>query len=88
MQQEIALARGCKRQYEIGQEVLRRIPRQTGVNAHGRTIRMPGWIDNLRIRLYLPFMNRLYADELHQLLGDSLMRWVHQFDKREGGWSR
>jgi NADH-quinone oxidoreductase subunit L len=58
------------------------------MTAHGRTIRMPGWIDNLRIRLYLPFMNRLYADELHQLLGDSLMRWVHQFDKREGGWSR
>jgi NADH-quinone oxidoreductase subunit L len=58
------------------------------MTAHGRTIRMPGWIDNLRIRLYLPFMNRLYADELHQLLGDSLMRWVHPIDKREGGWSR
>jgi NADH-quinone oxidoreductase subunit L len=58
------------------------------LTAHGRTVRMPAWIDALRIRLYLPFMNRLYADELHQLLGDTIMRWVHQFDKRERGWSR
>jgi NADH-quinone oxidoreductase subunit L len=58
------------------------------MTAHGHTVRMPRWIENMRIRLYLPFMNRLYADELHQLLGDTLMRWVHQFDKREGSWSR
>ena len=58
------------------------------MTAHGRTVRMPRWIDDMRIRLYLPFMNRLYADELHQLLGDTLMRLVHQFDKRERGWSR
>jgi len=58
------------------------------LTAHGRTLRMPAWIDALRIRLYLPFMNRLYGDELHQLLGDTIMRWVHQFDKRERGWSR
>jgi hypothetical protein len=49
---------------------------------------MPEWIESLRIRLYLPFMNRLYADELHQLLGDTIMRLVHQLDKRERGWSR
>ena len=28
---------------------------------------MPAWIDSMRIRLYLPFMNRLYADELYAL---------------------
>jgi NADH-quinone oxidoreductase subunit L len=56
--------------------------------AHGRTIRMPDWIEGLRIRLYLPFMNRLYADELYQLLGQTIMRGVHQLDKRERGWSR
>ena len=33
------------------------------LTAHGRTVWMPAWIEGLRIRLYLPFMNRLYADE-------------------------
>jgi NADH-quinone oxidoreductase subunit L len=58
------------------------------MTAHGRTVRIPGGIDSMRIRLYLPFMTRLYTDDLHQLLGDSLMRLVHQFDKRERGWSQ
>ena len=54
----------------------------------GMTVRMPAWIDGLRIRLYLPFMNRLYADELYALTGQTIMRLVHQLDKRERGWSR
>jgi NADH-quinone oxidoreductase subunit L len=58
------------------------------MTAHGRTVRMPAWLDGLRIRVYLPFMNRLYADELYQLLGNTIMRLVHQLDKRERGWSR
>ena len=58
------------------------------LRAHGRTVRMPAWIEGLRIRLYLPFMNRLYADEFYQLLGNGIMRLVHQLDKRERGWSR
>ena len=36
---------------------------------------MPAWIDSMRIRLYLPFMNRLYADELYALAGQAFMRW-------------
>ena len=58
------------------------------LSAHGRTVRMPAWIDGLRIHLYLPFMNRLYADELYNLIGSSIMRVVHQLDKRERGWSQ
>lgn len=58
------------------------------LRAHGRTVRMPAWIEGLRIRLYLPFMNRLYADEFYHLLGNGIMRLVHQLDKRERGWSR
>jgi len=58
------------------------------MTAHGMALRMPAWIDNVRIRLYLPFMNRLYADELYGLLGQMFMRLVHQLDKRERGWSR
>jgi NADH-quinone oxidoreductase subunit L len=56
--------------------------------AHGRIVRMPAWIEGLRIRLYLPFMNRLYADEIYEMLGNGIMRVVHQLDKREQGWSR
>jgi NADH-quinone oxidoreductase subunit L len=33
------------------------------------------------------FMNRLYADELYELLGQAVMRLVHRFDKREHRWS-
>jgi NADH-quinone oxidoreductase subunit L len=58
------------------------------LSAHGRKVRMPEWLERLRIRLYVPFMNRLYADELYQLVGDTIMRLVHQLDKRERGWSR
>jgi NADH-quinone oxidoreductase subunit L len=58
------------------------------MSAHGMTVRMPAWIEGLRIRLYLPFMNRLYADELYALTGYSIMRLVHQLDKQERGWSR
>ena len=32
--------------------------------SHGRSIRMPGWIAELQVRLYLLFMNRLYLDAL------------------------
>src|SRR5688572_17225071 len=58
------------------------------MSAHGMTMRMPTWIDAMRVRLYLPFMNRLYADELYALTGQTIMRLVHQLDKRERGWSR
>ncbi|HEY6923279.1 MAG TPA: proton-conducting transporter membrane subunit [Steroidobacteraceae bacterium] len=58
------------------------------MSAHGMTLRVPAWIDSMRIHLYLPFMNRLYADELYTLTGQTIMRLVHQLDKRERGWSR
>jgi NADH-quinone oxidoreductase subunit L len=32
--------------------------------SHGRTIGMPEWVNNLRIRIYLLLMNRLYLDAL------------------------
>jgi NADH-quinone oxidoreductase subunit L len=56
--------------------------------AHGRAMRVPARLEGLRIRLYVPFMNRLYADELYQSIGNGIMRLVHQLDKRERGWSR
>jgi len=58
------------------------------MRTHGRTMWTPAWIEALRIRLYVLFMNRLYADELYQLLGQNMMRLIHRIDKREQGWSR
>jgi NADH-quinone oxidoreductase subunit L len=58
------------------------------MSAHGMVVHMPGFIERARIRLYVPFMNRLYADETYALAGQTIMRVVHQLDKRERGWSR
>jgi NADH-quinone oxidoreductase subunit L len=58
------------------------------MSAHGMTVRMPASLAGARIRLYLPFMNRLYADEAYALVGQTIMRVVHGIDKRERGWSR
>jgi len=58
------------------------------LRAHGRTIWMPAWIDGVRIRLYVLFMNRLYADEIYQKLGVILLRILDRFDKSAQGWSR
>ena len=58
------------------------------MRAHGRTMWMPAWIDGLRIRLYVLFMHRLYADEVYRKLGQSVMRFVHRVDKRAQGWSQ
>ena len=49
---------------------------------------MPAWIEGIKIQLYVFFMNRLYADEVYQMLGRSAMRFMDWFDKREQGWSR
>ncbi len=58
------------------------------MRAHGQTMGMPGWVEGLRIRLYVLFMNRLYVDELYQALGRVVMRAVHRIDKRDAGWSQ
>ncbi len=58
------------------------------MRAHGRTMWTPAWIERLRVRLYVLFMNRLYADELYQLLGQTMTRLIHRLDKRAQGWSR
>jgi NADH-quinone oxidoreductase subunit L len=57
------------------------------MRAHGRAMWMPAWVDGLRIRLYMLFMHRLYADEVYQKLGQAMMRVVHRVDKRAQGWS-
>jgi len=58
------------------------------MRAHGRTVWMPAWIETLRIRLYTVFLNRIYADEVYQMMGSLTTQGVHRIDKLERGWSR
>ncbi|MBA5866809.1 MAG: NADH-quinone oxidoreductase subunit L [Nitrospira sp. CR1.3] len=58
------------------------------LRAHDRTVRMPDWIDGLRIRLYVLFMHRLYADEFYRKLGQFMQQAAHRVDKRAQGWVR
>lgn len=58
------------------------------MRAHGRTVRIPAWIEGLRIRLYTVFLNRIYADELYQLISSMTAQVIHRLDKLERGWSR
>lgn len=58
------------------------------MRAHGQTVWIPPWIDGLRTRLYTVFLNRIYADELYQLIGSMTAQLVHRIDKLERGWSR
>lgn len=53
--------------------------------AHGQTMHIPAWVQALRVRLYVLFMNRLYIDGLHALLGRRIMRAAHSLDKRSPG---
>lgn len=58
------------------------------LRAHGQTVWIPTWIDGLRTRLYTVFLNRMYADELFQLIGSKTAQLVHRLDKLDRGWSR
>ncbi|MBH0205255.1 MAG: hypothetical protein HP498_05465, partial [Nitrospira sp.] len=58
------------------------------MRAHGRAVRIPAWIEGLRIRLYTVFLNRIYADELYQLISSMTAQLIHRLDKLERGWSR
>ena len=58
------------------------------LRAHGRTVRMPGWVESVKIRLYVLFMHRLYADEFYRKLGQLMHRATHRVDKHAQGWAR
>ena len=55
--------------------------------AHGQTMWVPKLAEGLRLRLYVLFMNRLYADECYQALGQAVMRVAHRIDKGVARWS-
>ena len=51
------------------------------LRAHGRTIWTPAWIEGLRVRLYVLFLNRLYVEGLYDQLGRGILRAARRLDK-------
>jgi NADH-quinone oxidoreductase subunit L len=52
------------------------------LKAHGRSLPAPAWINGIRIRLYVLFLNRLYVDECFHRLGLVLRFVLHRFERR------
>ncbi len=48
--------------------------------SHGRSLRMPDWVQGLQTRLYLLFMNRLYLDAIADWLGRGLTHAIHRLN--------
>ena len=55
------------------------------VRAHGRSLPMPAWIDSIRIRLYVLFVNRLYVDECFQRLQRAQLAAIQRVEERTQG---
>jgi NADH-quinone oxidoreductase subunit L len=53
--------------------------------AHGRTMHAPEWVAAIKIRLYVLFANRLYADAAHARIGRMVIRMADYVDKRPFG---
>jgi NADH-quinone oxidoreductase subunit L len=49
-------------------------------SAHEHALPIPGWVDRLRIRLYVVLMNRLYLDALYFRVGQAVWRLAKSLD--------
>jgi NADH-quinone oxidoreductase subunit L len=54
------------------------------MRAHGRAVWIPSWINGVRIRLYVLFLNRLYIDAVLHRVGQTLTSAIQRLDKRAG----
>jgi len=51
------------------------------MRSHGRTVWTPPWIDSVRMRLYVLFLNRLYVDSVLYRVGHTLTSVIQRLDK-------
>lgn len=58
------------------------------MRAHGRSMAVPRFIEDIRVQLYVLFMNRLYVEQVYQRLGQLVTRGLHRYDRRTQGWSQ
>ena len=50
------------------------------LKAHGRSLPIPAWINAIRIRLYVLFLNRLYVDECFDRLAQAQRSAIQRFE--------
>ncbi|HJT21586.1 MAG TPA: proton-conducting transporter membrane subunit [Nitrospira sp.] len=55
------------------------------VRAHGRSLPMPAWIDGIRLRLYVLFVNRLYVDECVERVQRAQLSAIRRIEQRAQG---
>jgi NADH-quinone oxidoreductase subunit L len=55
------------------------------VRAHGRSLPLPAWVDGIRIRLYVLFLNRLYVDEWLHRASRGQLAAMRRFDEPAQG---
>jgi len=55
-------------------------------NARGQHILMPAWVDGLKEKCYVHFINRLYMDVFYQRLSQKITTFAHKIDKRYLAW--
>jgi len=53
---------------------------------HGRSMRMPTWVEALRSRFYVLFVHQLYVDHAYDRLGRVVTQLLHRFDKSVQCW--
>jgi NADH-quinone oxidoreductase subunit L len=51
------------------------------MKAHGRSLPLPAWIENIRIKLYVLLLNRLYVDEGGQRLEEARLSLFQRLEK-------
>jgi NADH-quinone oxidoreductase subunit L len=51
------------------------------MKAHGRSLPLPTWIESIRIKLYVLFLNRLYIDEGAQRLEEARLSLLQRLEK-------
>jgi NADH-quinone oxidoreductase subunit L len=53
--------------------------------AHGRTLSMPVWVEEVQRRLYVLCLNQLYLDSLYEKFGRHVVRMILMADRRSPG---
>ncbi len=53
--------------------------------SRGHAMPLPPWVEELQVRLYVWFMNRLYLDALYAKIGRAVMRLAYRLDRGSFG---
>ncbi|MCP5242631.1 proton-conducting transporter membrane subunit [Nitrosomonas sp.] len=58
------------------------------ISAKGGSIRVPGWVESFKLRLYTLSMNRFYIEKVYEGLGRVFSRVLNRIVGHDKGWSK